>query len=120
MALVELNIGGRNYKIACEKGEEEHLFKLSKYVDNKAAELSSAMGHISEPLLLLMTALQIADELSESYDKLQALKAGNINDAPVKTQDIPAIPPEFDKNIAEKINLLAEKIYLVAQRLEKP
>lgn len=120
MALVELLIGGRNYKIACEAGDEKNLLELAQYVDDKTRELTGAIGHISEPLLLVMTCLQITDEYRNALQKIETLKATPIP-APIPEVQAPQnsfdenLLKELDTNLAAKINKLAEKIYSIAQ-----
>ncbi|MGD9638968.1 MAG: cell division protein ZapA [Alphaproteobacteria bacterium] len=124
MALVELTISGRIYKVACENEEREHLLNLSHYVNERAEELTDALGHISEPLLLVMTCLQIADELQETKSK----KISNGDEPAVdvaqlenqKQAAIEELVAGIDNDISSKINNLAEKIYSIAQKIEKP
>ncbi|MDX1484053.1 MAG: cell division protein ZapA [Alphaproteobacteria bacterium] len=71
MAQVNVRINGRNYEIACDDGEEAHVQKLGQYVDDKIGELVVRMGQVGDARLLVMTALLIADELSEAYTKLE-------------------------------------------------
>ncbi len=66
MAEVTLSIAGRNYALSCRDGEEPHLRLLAERVDRKAAEARSAVGDTSEPRLLLLSALLLADELHEA------------------------------------------------------
>jgi len=63
MATVTVAIGGRNYKLSCADGEEVHLGALGAALAVKAEELTASIGTMSEPRLLLMAGLQIADEL---------------------------------------------------------
>ena len=75
MAQVEVPINGRNYQIACDDGQEEHLAKLGEYVDKRVEELVSAVGQVGESRLLVMTSLLIADELAETYADLKKTSA---------------------------------------------
>ena len=65
MAQVIVEIGGRNYPLACKEGGEAHLLALAGIIDDKAKGLSASLGTMSETRLLLMSALMIADELHE-------------------------------------------------------
>ena len=75
MAQVEVTVNGRNYRIACDDGQEEHLTKLARYVDKKMGELVGAVGQIGDARLLVMTGLLIADELSDAYRQLESFDA---------------------------------------------
>ena len=63
MGKVSVAVGGRTYALSCSDGEEDHLAALGAHLAAKADELTAAIGTMSEPRLLLMAGLQIADEL---------------------------------------------------------
>lgn len=65
MAQIDVQIGGRSYPLACRDGEEAHLTALAAHLQSKADELGQALGTMSEPRLLLMAGILVADELSE-------------------------------------------------------
>ena len=98
MGQVSIQVNGRNYDIACDDGEEEHVHRLGRYVDEKLAESR----------LLVMAALLIADELSDTYGKLEKLRSGAENGAS------PA-----NGEAAKSITLLAERIDNIAAGLER-
>ena len=70
MASVDVSINGRNYQIACENGEEDHLCRLAEFVDERVQELVVAVGQAGDTRLLVMVSLLIADELYEAQAAL--------------------------------------------------
>jgi len=66
MATVDVTVGGRQYQLACEDGQERHLAALAAMVDAEARALASQIGVVGEPRLLLMAALMIADKLKDA------------------------------------------------------
>ena len=72
MPELTVEINGREYQVACDDGQEEHLTKLARYVDTKMGELVGAVGQIGDARLLVMISLLIADELSDSYQQLES------------------------------------------------
>ena len=76
MPQLSISINGRTYQVACDDGEEEHLGAVAEYVDKHVTELAESVGNVGETRLLLMAALLIADELSESLNRIEALEAG--------------------------------------------
>ena len=62
---VDVGIGGRSYRLTCRDGEAAHLRALAAHLQSKADELATALGTLSEPRLLLMAGLLVADELFE-------------------------------------------------------
>jgi cell division protein ZapA len=65
MGQVNVTVGGRAYSLACADGEEAHLASLAAHLDRKAGDLQSALGQVSEPRMLLMIGILVADELFE-------------------------------------------------------
>lgn len=72
MPELTVEINGREYQVACDDGQEEHLTKLARYVDTKMGELVGAVGQIGDARLLVMISLLIADELSDAYKQLES------------------------------------------------
>lgn len=66
MGQISVSIGGRRYPLACADGEEAHLAGLAAQLDGKAGEVAAALGQVSEPRLLLMAGLLLADDLHEA------------------------------------------------------
>jgi cell division protein ZapA len=65
MGQVSVDIGGRNYSLSCRDGDEAHLQELAGGIADKAEGLTQSLGPMSEPRLLLMAALMVADELHD-------------------------------------------------------
>ena len=72
MPEIEISINGRSYRVVGEKGEEERIKGLGKAVDERARRLVSAIGQVGQQQLLLMVALMLADELSETAQEVDA------------------------------------------------
>ncbi len=70
MSQVEITINGRQYRVACEDGQETHLTNLASYFDGKMASLIDEVGQIGDTSLMVMAGLLIADELSDANEEL--------------------------------------------------
>ena len=72
MSHVNVSIDGRPYRMACDEGQEAHLQSLAEDLDKRINELRENFGDIGDSrALIVMAALTIADELSETAHKLQ-------------------------------------------------
>ena len=71
MAHVSVSINGRQYRMACEDGQENHLVWLSADLDRRIAELRAQFGEIGDMRLTMMAALTIADELVDTGKRLR-------------------------------------------------
>ena len=70
MSHVNVSICGRQYRMACEDGQEDHLRGLAEDLDRRVETMRDSFGEIGEMRLTVMAALMIADELAEARRKL--------------------------------------------------
>ena len=75
MASVTVTINGRNFRMACEDGQEEHLRGLAEDFDRRIAGLKKDLGEIGDARLTVVAALTLADELSEAGKRLGELES---------------------------------------------
>jgi cell division protein ZapA len=71
---VTVTINGRQFRMACEDGQEEHLRELAKSFDDRINGLRGEFGEIGDARLTVMAALMIADELGEVTAKVRRLE----------------------------------------------
>lgn len=74
MAQVNTTIAGRQFRLACEDGQEEHLLMLAKDIDERIAGLRTKFGEIGDTRLTVMASLMVADELAEAARKLRRME----------------------------------------------
>lgn len=113
MAQVTVSINGRDYRVACDDGQEAHLQSVAGYVDKTVNDLAAALGQVGDTRLLVMASLLIADQLSDA--RRQAAGRSNGQEAPhAGGQD--AAPAETET--AEAIESCAKRLEDIAARLE--
>lgn len=74
MAEVNVTINGRQFRMACEDGQEEHLAALAGDLDARIAGLRAKFGEIGGTRLTVMAALTIADELADMTARIKRLE----------------------------------------------
>jgi cell division protein ZapA len=74
MTHVNVTIHGRQYRMACEEGQESHLMRLAKDLDNRVEQLKASFGAIGDMRLIVMAALTVGDELSELLVRIRRLE----------------------------------------------
>jgi cell division protein ZapA len=108
MAQVVVTVNGRAFPLNCADGEEPRIRRLAQYVDGKITDFVKAHGQIGEARLILLAALVIADELSDTNDLVQQerhrSRAPDLNGAEVA--------------LAGGIRGIAQRIETIAARLE--
>ena len=74
MATVNATIAGRQFRLACEDGQEDHLLALARDIDERIEGLRKKFGEIGDTRLTVMAALMVSDELSEASRKLRRME----------------------------------------------
>jgi cell division protein ZapA len=75
MAQVTLRINGYAHALSCADGEEEHLKAMGAEVDARIAGLRQAGLSGGEARMLVVAALQLADELADARRALESAKS---------------------------------------------
>jgi cell division protein ZapA len=118
MAHVSVTINGRQYRMACEDGQENHLIWLSGDLDRRIGQLRAQFGEIGDMRLTMMAALTVADELVEAGKRLRRLE----EDLAV-LQDARAVATEraqaTQAAVAAALNSAAERIERVIKGLNR-
>ena len=115
MAQIEVKVNDREYLLACEDGEEDHLAELAKYLNNNVTELVQSVGQVGEARLLLMAGLLIADELFDARNIAQALESEILSAEAAGKKD-------FGDTIASannEIERIVTRLDGIAHRLER-
>jgi cell division protein ZapA len=118
MTQVNVTINGRQFRMACEDGEEAHLMRLAEDLDTRISRLRSRFGEIGDTRLTVMAALTIADELSETKEKLQQLEPelAALKEASVVSAERADTTQDA---IAAALNAAAERIETITKRLNE-
>jgi cell division protein ZapA len=74
MSQVTATIAGRQFRLACDEGQEEHLHALARDLDARIETLRQKFGEIGDTRLTVMAALTVADELAEAQRKIRRLE----------------------------------------------
>ena len=74
MGQVNTTIAGRQYRLACEDGQEDHLLALAKELETQVIDLRRKFGEIGDTRLTVMAALVLADEKAEMAQKMRKLE----------------------------------------------
>lgn len=115
MAQLRVQVNGRDYAIACADGEEDHVRQLAAYVDGRVREVVGQVGQVGELHVLLMTALNIADDLSGAVSELEDLQQ-----AEVAKPAAAAPPPADDGAATAAVVAEVERLERIVAALEKP
>ncbi len=122
MPQVEVTIGGRNFEVACQDGEEHYLQTAAAMLNEEASHLASQIGRLPESRMLLMAGLMLADrtaglqdKVNEAEGRIAQLQAqiDELELRPAKTVEVPVVPVEVTDTLAEiaaRAEALAEDV----------
>ena len=75
MAQVTVTIDGKQYRMACDPGQEEHLIDLAGRFDRYVTHLKTSFGEIGDQRLTVMAGIMVMDELNEIQKKLASIES---------------------------------------------
>ncbi|UFX46539.1 cell division protein ZapA [Bradyrhizobium sp. 41S5] len=74
MSHINVTINGRQYRMACEEGQEVRLLKLAESLQQRVESLRGKFGEIGDARLTVMAALTACDELVDAGARIRSLE----------------------------------------------
>lgn len=123
MAEQTITIGGKEFQVACNEGEEHFLEAAARMLDAEAQVLLSQIGRMPEVRMLLMAGLMLADRTAAIEDQLRetreqlATREAELAGRPARPApaEVPVIPQAVREDMAE----LAARAEALADQLEE-
>ena len=118
MTQVSVTINGRQFRMACEDGQEDHLVNLARELDERISALRSKFGEIGDTRLTVMAAITVADELAEAGLRIKRLEEeiAALQNAQVATSDR---NKAAQAAIASALSAAAERVESITKRLNQ-
>jgi cell division protein ZapA len=107
--MLDLNIAGRTYQVACREGEEDNLRAAARLVDGKSREALAGLGTLSEARQFLFASLLLADQLIDNRPEAAV---------PPPPPPPPPAPPRPDPQLILRAEALADRLESLAMTLE--
>jgi cell division protein ZapA len=118
MSQVSVTINGRQFRMACEDGQEGHLMNLARDLDSRIEGLRAKFGEIGDTRLTVMAALTIADTLAETGTRIKRLE-----EQLAVLQSAGGEAMDRDKSVqvavAAALNAAAERIESITKKLNQ-
>jgi cell division protein ZapA len=118
MSHINVTINGRQYRMACEDGQESRLLKLADDLENRIGDLRGKFGEIGDQRLEVMAALTTSDELLDANQRIRALE-----DELNTLRDVRGAAAERARAtqvaVAAALNVAAERIEKTTQVLNR-
>jgi cell division protein ZapA len=118
MSQVSVTINGRQFRMACEDGQEGHLMELARDLDSRIEGLRGKFGEIGDTRLTVMAALTLADALSETEQRIKRLEGevAAMQDARSASADRARAA---QASVAAALTAAAERIEIVTKKLSQ-
>lgn len=118
MAEITAVIAGRQFRLACEDGQEEQLQTLAQELDTRIDNLRQRFGEIGDTRLTVMAALTAADEVREAQAQVHRLQENlaRLQDGRVASTDRARAASAA---VAHAFNSAAERIEGITKRLNR-
>jgi cell division protein ZapA len=115
---VNVTINGRQYRMACEEGQETRLVRLAESLESKVESLRGKFGEIGDQRLTVMAALTACDELLDANARLEKLEQelASLRDVRVAAGDRARATQVA---VANALNAAAERIEKTTQILNR-
>ena len=119
MNFVNVTIGGRQYRLACEPGQEQRLTKLATNLEDLVGQLRGKFGEVGDQRLIVMAALTLSDELYDARQKISRLETdvAEMIDARATYVERSKVTQEA---VAAALNAASERIEKMTQVLNRP
>ena len=112
MANVKIKFNNKEFLLACEDGQEEHLEELLIQINKKFNSLKNDLGNLGENKLMLITAVKIMDEYYETKKKVDQ-KKDELNNLSNKFKELKSLIYDYrdtKESEIEKLNLDHENL----------
>ena len=74
MSHINVTINARQYRMACEEGQEVRLLKLAESLETRIQSLRGKFGEIGDARLTVMAALTVCDELVDVGNRVRSME----------------------------------------------
>jgi cell division protein ZapA len=118
MSHINVTINGRQYRMACEEGQEVRLLKLAETLESRVEQLRGKFGEIGDQRLTVMAALTACDELLDANARIRNLEQelSTLRDVRVAAVDRAR---QTQTAVANALNAAAERIERTTQVLNR-
>ena len=117
MPEVKISIGGREFAVACQEGEEHYLLTAAKALDAEATAVSAG-GRLPEGRMLLMAGLMLADKTAGVEEELRTAR-DRVATLESEVQTLKSATPEPEKvEVAVIPDIVTDTMAELAARAE--
>jgi len=118
MSHINVTINGRQFRMACEEGQEARLLQLAEGFETRIGSLRGKFGEIGDARLTVMAALMVSDELIDAAQRIR-----NLEEELVALRDVRVVAADRARAtqtaVANALNAAADRIEKTTQVLNR-
>jgi cell division protein ZapA len=118
MSHINVTINGRQYRMACEEGQETRLLQLAEGFEARIGSLRGKFGEIGDARLTVMAALMVSDELIDATQRIR-----NLEEELTALRDVRVVAADRARAtqvaVANALNAAADRIEKTTQVLNR-
>ncbi|GGH60303.1 cell division protein ZapA [Frigidibacter albus] len=123
MPEVRISIGGREFDVACQDGEDHFLRTAAQMLDTEAQSLVGQLGRMPESRMLLMAGLLLADRTAAMEDQVRTTEE-RAQAAEAALAELQANPPRIEvpvipQSLVDTLAEIAARAESLAERVEE-
>jgi len=123
MPEVRITIGGREFDVACQEGEDHFLRTAAQMLDTEAQSLVGQLGRMPESRMLLMAGLLLADRTAAMEDQVRTAEE-RAQAAEAALAELQANPPRLEvpvipQTLVDTLAEIAARAESLAERVEE-
>lgn len=123
MPEVAILIGGREFAVVCQDGEQNFLRQAAQLLDAEAALLGEQLGRMPETRMLLMAGLMLADKAAGLEEQMRALEEKSLSQQAM-IEELSARPGPGQQGVPQALKdsmaELAARAEAIADAMEEP
>lgn len=119
MSSVSITINGKQFRVACEAGQEHRVTSLAEDFDQRISAMRERFGEVGDARLTVMAAMMLGDELFDANSKIAKLEA-EVNALAAARAGLNDRASRTEAAVVRALETAADKIERMTVALSRP
>jgi cell division protein ZapA len=119
MSSVSITINGKQFRVACETGQEHRVTSLAEDFDQRISAMRERFGEVGDARLTVMAAMMLGDELFDANAKIARLEA-EVNALAAARAGLNDRTSRTEAAVVRALETAADKIERMTVALSRP
>jgi cell division protein ZapA len=119
MSSVSITINGKQFRVACEAGQEQRVTALAVDFDQRISSMRARFGEVGDARLTVMAAMMLGDELLDANAKIARLEA-DLNAQQTARAGLSERTHRTEAAVVGALDAAADRIERMTRALSRP